>query len=652
MRVGFPKICCSLAATCMLAVLCAVFGLPAAAQTARIDSLRALLYALPKNDKQLLVLLQLCEESNSLPPDSLQHYSSRATTLARQATNAEAARKAAFFSAMYLYKKGLVPQALSCLDSLLQAPATIANQELWFRVLLLRSNVLIRCGRAKESLSNTLELLKKAEAAQDTTTIIKSNSNAGWAFMELGQNRQALHWFFKAAALEKTRSDIARQPYIYSNMAAVYNELSLNDSAEYFVRQGVQVAHARADLTNMVNGWFIYGDIAADMKRIELAEQCLQNGLAIRQKIGDPFYVVSDMYQLGLFYAEQRSYKKGIGVLRGGINLARTNGITQKLPILYQALALNYRQAGQMAACAAAQDTLLALKDSLYSSNTSEALAQLQAQYELQKKENTIIGQQYALARKNLWLYTSLALLAVVLLAAAFTLHVRRRSEQLRIQKLKTDQERATASAVMEAENEERKRIAAELHDNVSQKMVAATMNLEALQPIAELLPAEDRHMLASASSLVKATADEVRRLSHRMSPQAFANKGLAMAVDAFLKQLPQKKLKITFEANGNFDKVNETIGLMCYRIIQECVQNALKHAAATNLLVRIQITDQFMYIQVQDDGKGFDAAKAIQARTLGLKSIGSRVDFLKGNMHVDASPGLGCNVTCSIPLL
>jgi signal transduction histidine kinase len=651
MRVGHPKICCCLVGKCMLAALWVLIGMPLAAQTARADSLRALLYTPPNHNKQLPVLLQLCEESNSLPPDSLLHYSSRAAIIAKQEGDDEAARKAAFFKAMYLYKKGLVPQALAYVDSLLQAPGIIANQGLWFWVLLLRSNVLIRAGKAKESLSNTLELLKKAEAANDTTIIIKSNSNAGWAFMELGQNRQALHWLFKAAALEQTRSVVERQPYIYSNIAAVYNELDLNDSAEYFVRQAIQVARARADLANLANGWFIYGDIAADMKRIELAEQCLQNGLAIRQMIGDPFYVVSDMYQLGLFYAEQRSYAKGIGILRSGIHLARANGITQKLPLLYQALAVNYRQAGLMAACAAAQDTLLDLKDSLYSSNTSEALAQLQAQYELQKKENTIISQQYDLARKNLWLYTSLALLTVVLLAAAFTLHVRRRNEQLRIQKLKTDQERARASAVMEAENDERRRIAAELHDNVSQKMVAATMNLEALQSIAVLLPAEDRHILVSASSLVKDTADEVRRLSHRMAPQAFANQGLATAVDAFLKQLPQKKLKITFEANGNFDEVNDTTGLMCYRIIQECVQNALKHAAAANLRVRIHVAGPAIHIQVQDDGKGFDAINALQAGTMGLKSIASRVEFLKGAIQLDAAPGRGCNFECTIPL-
>ncbi|HEY2725587.1 MAG TPA: hypothetical protein VGI61_00315, partial [Parafilimonas sp.] len=128
--------------------------------------------------------------------------------------------------------------------------------------------------------------------------------------------------------------------------------------------------------------------------------------MRVREIIGDPFYIVSDIYQMGLFYADNKETDKGIAVLQQGISMAYKNGLFEKLPILYNALARNYKAAGNYVQYSKTLDTIITLKDSLYKKNSADALAEMQTKYEVQKKENTIIQQHYDLAKKNLFIYT------------------------------------------------------------------------------------------------------------------------------------------------------------------------------------------------------------------------------------------------------
>ena len=143
----------------------------------------------------------------------------------------------------------------------------------------------------------------------------------------------------------------------------------------------------------------------------------LKQGLQVRELIGDPFYIVSDIYQLGLFYANNNEPDKGIAVLKRGISMANQHGLFEKLPILYNALARNYKIAGNYIQYSKTLDTIIILKDSLYKKNSADELAEMQTKYEVQKKENTIIQQHYDIVKKDLFIYIIGALLVITLLA-------------------------------------------------------------------------------------------------------------------------------------------------------------------------------------------------------------------------------------------
>jgi signal transduction histidine kinase len=381
------------------------------------------------------------------------------------------------------------------------------------------------------------------------------------------------------------------------------------------------------------------------------AQRMLEQGLSIREKIGDPFYIISDIFELGNFYAHNNETEKGIKIVREGIAIAEKYNMPEKLPILYSSLAENYKAANNLLLYSQALDTLIILKDSLYQKNSAEALAEIQTKYEVQKKENTIIQQQYDLTKKNFLIYSIAGLLVATLLFGFFFFKNRRKTQHLKMQAMEMEQKKKTTQAVMQAEEEERKRIAEDLHDSVAQKMVVAKLNLEAFGNHLQQMDAPQQKIYDNINLLLTESTSEVRNLSHSMMPQAFSRSGLTTAVNDFLDTIEQPQLKINFSAEGDFFVVKENKALMIYRIIQECVQNVLKHAQATQLDISMIAANNEADIIIEDNGVGFNAGAPGITESSGMKNIRSRIDYLSGKLDINSQPGNGTVIAFYIPL-
>jgi two-component system, NarL family, sensor kinase len=617
-------------------------------QTKHLDSLRINILLAKTDHQKLEAVFALCDEANSLNPDTLYRYYTLANMIAIRERISDDIIQSDLYKGIFLSRKGHFDLAENLIDSSLLVLKNSKNTELKNRFLILKSNTLIRADRQKESMSNSLQLLHVAEETNDIKTQVRTKILIGWAYMELGQNRDALNWFFNA---EKQQRDLPKsqwQPFLFSDIAAVYNELNKNDSAVFYIKIALDEALKLNDLSYLANAYFIYGGICADLGETAKTENLLKEGLHIRELIGDPFYIVSDIFQMGLFYADNNETDKGITVLQEGISMAYQNGLFEKLPILYNALAKNYKAAGNYIQYSKTLDTIITLKDSLYKKNSADALAEMQTKYEVQKKENTIIQQHYDLAKKNLFIYAIGGLLAITLLSGFFFFQNRKKNQLLKSQAIEIEQKRKLTHAVMKAEEEERKRIAEDLHDSVAQKMVVAKLNLEALGNGLEFADQKET-IYNNIHTLLKESTAEVRSLSHSMMPHAFEQYGLTNSVKDFLDKIHKKNLKINFNAEGDFSEIKENKALLIYRIMQECIQNTLKHSAATRLDISMMCADNEADIIIEDNGCGFNADEINNGT--GLKNIQSRVEFLNGKSDINSTPGKGTVVAIYIPL-
>jgi signal transduction histidine kinase len=180
--------------------------------------------------------------------------------------------------------------------------------------------------------------------------------------------------------------------------------------------------------------------------------------------------------------------------------------------------------------------------------------------------------------------------------------------------------------------------------------MTAAKMQLEHFIESSQT-PISIHTSLKNAFDLLVESAKEVRSISHSMIPNALIKSGLVAAVRDFVNRMGTEKLKINLVVLGLNERLPENIETVIYRVLQELINNIIKHAQANEVTIQlIRESNEFM-LMVEDNGKGFDLEKTMQQQGIGLKNITSRVEYLNGQVNYDTAVGKGTTVIIEIPL-
>ena len=647
-------------------ILLLLAGFLAGAQTRRIDSLKQEIAQSTTPERKLNSILALCAEKGSLNPDTLLKYASVAKAIAGQRGDSAYITQSYYYLAYNLVTRALVDSGLVIIDRQLNDlghKAHTRSDSIDF--LLLKARAFNNSGKAKKSLDLLFPLLSDAERRDDTLTQISAINLIVGAYVSLGQDRKALEWGYKALPLFPTHASLtyARQTAVtLSNLSLCYLHLYESeknkgylDSADRYNTLSIAQERQYQLLGGLAYNLGLSGTILGFAKKTKEGEAMLLESLKTYREIGNTFYLINAMSVLGNFYIISNQPQKGIAICKEGIELSKT---ARPNIYLYGNLAENYRLAGNYRMYGETLKKLVAIKDSLYKVNSAEAISDLQTRYEVQKKENTIILQKLDLTRKNNLLYASIALSCVVLIGAYILFAIRKKNQAMKLQDLQIAEKRKTLQAVLQAEENERNRIAADLHDGVAQKMVAAKLNLQTFESYFKGFNPSQQQTFDNISSLVEESCTEVRDLSHSMMPQAFFRSGLTEAVKNLLNKLGDRTLLVNFSAEGSLENVSDDTQIMIYRIIQECIQNVLKHAHATKLDIAIMAEKDALDITVEDNGRGFDATRIAHtggidpdAEGVGLKNIRSRVAFLNGELDISSRPGEGTLIALYIPL-
>ncbi len=217
-----------------------------------------------------------------------------------------------------------------------------------------------------------------------------------------------------------------------------------------------------------------------------------------------------------------------------------------------------------------------------------------------------------------------------------------------RIRELEDNLKIESMQGMLAGQESERQRIAQDLHDSVGGLLAAAKIHVEGL--LSKKTPLSDVEGLSKLRNLLDETVSETRHIARNMQPSALLEFGLVTALrDLTGRVRGQGAPSITFQHFGDFAGIDQTIALNCYRIVQELLQNSLKHAQANEILVQITQTDHQIALLVEDDGKGFDPMEV--RKGMGTDNIARRVQFLKGEMSVHAEPRKGASTLVTVPL-
>ncbi len=220
-----------------------------------------------------------------------------------------------------------------------------------------------------------------------------------------------------------------------------------------------------------------------------------------------------------------------------------------------------------------------------------------------------------------------------------------KRKEELRSHLLKS---------VISAQEEERKRIARELHDETGQALTGIIMSLEAAQDALGREPAAASERLERASSLASQSIDMIRQLVVDLRPAALDDLGLVPALRAFAEtRLGEKGVRLQMETSGLKDRLSPPVETCLFRVVQEAVTNIVRHSEATAARIELRREDGAVSLLIEDDGRGFDVTEMRSEpgsdRALGLAGMEERLALVGGDLTIESAPGKGTRIRAKI---
>ena len=394
------------------------------------------------------------------------------------------------------------------------------------------------------------------------------------------------------------------------------------------------------------------GGVYTLQKKFAEAEKNLQESLLLRQKIKDTFAIALTYSDLGFMYSEQNNAAKAIASYTLSNQTALRMKYAEMLLANYKAMADIEEKQGNTSVSLEYIKKHFALKDSIYSNNKMKQIEELNAKYQTEKKEAQLKLQEAAITKKNYLLFGAGIGLALLLLSGFALYRKKQAQSKLQLQAAIMKQQNIATKAVITAEENERKRIAADLHDGVGQIMSAAKMNLSAFENDIPFKDDNQKLAFEKIISLVDESCKEIRSVSHQMMPNALLKTGLASAIREFIDKLDSRIIKVNLHTEGLNERLESNVETVLYRVIQECVNNVIKHSGANILDISLIKDVDGIAATIEDNGKGFNTKDKQKFEGIGLKNILSRVEFLKGTVDFDSSPGNGTLVAIHVPLV
>ena len=277
----------------------------------------------------------------------------------------------------------------------------------------------------------------------------------------------------------------------------------------------------------------------------------------------------------------------------------------------------------------------------LYSKNASsenrKAINELLIKYKAEKNEKALAKQALKVSKKN----ALMAWIIACLFFDVFLFFFLIRRHRIKLNKESDLREKQTLRALMDGEDRERLRLSQEIHDGMSSALGGIQLKLS--------IEAKQNEQLQQLVAQLQVVQEDARRMAHNLLPLAVSEKGWEEALEQFCKENSSEVLRIVLFSNRTKKSVDQRVGQIVFRIVQELVHNCIKHAHASECFVNILEQDDLLRLTVEDNGRGFDMTNVETFQ--GLSTIDKRLKLIQSTLTIDSSVGNGSFFSIEIPL-
>lgn len=548
-------------------------------------------------------------------------------------------------------------KALVLLTKVEKEATATKNYPTLIEAQLVHGNILYFKGKHDAALKIYMEGLKMAEKEQLHEQIAAICNEIGTLLKKNKALPAALNYYIRAlneAVLINNNAQIANS---HNNIGLIYEEQgSFTKALKQYQQSLAYYQKAKEKLGESYSFEYI-GYVYGLIKNYPLAIKNLELSLKLRKEIKDNYGVAISLIELTEVYRNQGNFSLAIDYAKQAIAFTKRINYPDMLQQGYLLLSQLYEHQKDFDKAYEAHKNYVVVKDSIFNAVKSQQINELETKYEskqkaqkiiLLNKENTI--QKLKLTQREGIIFIISVMFLLVMLVGYLIYNRYKTRQKRRLQEEVIHQQDLATKAVLNAEENERKRIAEELHDGLGQMFSAVKLNLSALSDQLSFADEHSKKMYKKTLNLVDESCKEVRVISHQMAPNLLLKAGLTSAVRDFIGKIDARKLKVNLTTFGLQERLDHNIEIVLYRVMQEAVNNVIKHAGANKLDIQLTKDSEGINAMIEDNGQGFDIAQVEKFDGIGLKNIRSRVTFLKGTVDFSSSPGEGTLIAIFIP--
>lgn len=466
----------------------------------------------------------------------------------------------------------------------------------------------------------------------------------------------ALKYYQEAQKLLPPKNRDKKSAIINMNIGYIFSskdpEFFNYDSAIYYYLNSLESFKAINDSVNLSYLYNNLGVLYETKENLKAALDNYEKSINIKIALNDTFEIARTRMNIGNVFLKQKKYKESLEQYEKSLELAEYLGDPNRKMNLYSNMVKAKMGIGQVEEASILFQEYNHLRDSLFDSEKMQEVKDLETKYETELKEAEIKEQQLAIQQKNfqknLFLGLSIALVILIISTIWFFIQKQEYLKKLKneeIANMKTEQELKELNAMMHGQEEERNRIASDLHDRLGARLSSIKLLFQSEQnETASILKSK---LLDNINEAIK----ETREISHNLSTDMLTRFGLETALKDMVRTINEaEKIKAEIAIYGLQKRLPLEVERNIYHIALELINNTIKHAQASHITLQISQIEGEINVFYEDDGVGFDVQNVVDSG-MGMRSIYARVNTINGAVYFNSKPGKGINVVMTIPV-
>ncbi|MFA5555361.1 MAG: tetratricopeptide repeat protein [Phycisphaerae bacterium] len=510
------------------------------------------------------------------------------------------------------------------------------------KTLVDKGIVFQKFGENETALSLFLEAEKTFLSYNYVDPLIDVYAKMGDIYLRNGDVERNAAIIGKSTAIIKHIDDPEKLVNYYINMANVYGYSERLDSAFLFFEKANRILDKSQNHYQLGTLYYNIGFFLNQQGKLDLAEENYRKSLSEYQKTGIGYDICDATLRIGGCLYYQKKYAEAKEIVLKALEMANKQKSLLLIRNCFDILSCieydlkNYQQAYEYL------DEYVSAQTKLTSENVQNRMNFLTVKYETEKKELVISElKDRTNLQRILLIITGILVLILIVLILMSRRYMKQKADLTKQQLIQLEQEKklSTIQAVLDGEVAERSRIAHDLHDGLGSLLSVVKLNLQDVKSNASLKEETSMLHLDQTIRTLDDSINELSRIAHNMMPESLMQHGLKTALTDFCNVTPS----VIFYFFGNDYRIDHKLEILIYRSILELINNALKHADASQINVQLIQEANRISFTVQDNGKGFDVSK--QSKGMGLHNIKKRVSAYNGHVNFVSSQGKGTEV-------